>query len=534
MEQTERKYFQKLGANPISYLLQFFTPEEMVYLSQLDKKFKRAFSMDFLWKQLALKEVLFLPEESDSFTSWKKYVLFLKDLTKGLSEGKYKTKYKHYPYRGHKAVISHCVSVQLSNGPYSFIISADETGKVFTWDLDEDGDYAPNEAIDLKTKINEMKYFEDVGLLMLIGDDNKFTFMTVDNYHYAESKVSNDDRLEMYRQFNFSRPSDMKMKDFFIDSGSDQIYMCSKFLDKNVFSLDHSVYRVQMADGTLLKEYTLRNDNATDTMIRDEGPIDRPQFQPFLFDNRRNTQSITPAPNSNSFCIDGGSIIVATSYDATRYNITNKYRNAKNIPNVFLFSRENSYIKSKIHVDMDYIFNVFKGPSDQVILTGTFNNSIKVVYLSVSSLKIEIKQNIQKDSFDNINELDMVIASRDKSNLIFLVNCENLFKVDLKTKNFEGPIALEKREGEQTHERNCYIMDPYRVIIANSNNHLKIHSSNTGKLFHYLSGGSTTVVPKSFIKHPNFNGFHIIIATRYSIIGVMGNLIREYCFTPNK
>ena len=42
-----------------------------------------------------------------------------------------------------------------------------------------------------------------------------------------------------------------------------------------------------------------------------------------------------------------------------------------------------------------------------------------------------------------------------------------------------------------------------------------------------------TVIPKSFIKNPSYKGFNIIKVTRTSIIGVMGNLIREYSFKPS-
>ena len=80
---------------------------------------------------------------------------------------------------------------------------------------------------------------------------------------------------------------------------------------------------------------------------------------------------------------------------------------------------------------------------------------------------------------------------------------------------------------------NCIEGDKFRIIIANESNTLGIYNRNDASLWYYLLGGSMTVIPKSFIKNPLYNGFNIIKVTRTSIIGVLGNLIREYSFKPS-
>ena len=60
---------------------------------------------------------------------------------------------------------------------------------------------------------------------------------------------------------------------------------------------------------------------------------------------------------------------------------------------------------------------------------------------------------------------------------------------------------------------------------------MSIFDIRNGQLWFNLLGGSKTVIPKSFVKHPNYEGFHIIKVTRDAIVSVIGNLIREYKFT---
>ena len=78
---------------------------------------------------------------------------------------------------------------------------------------------------------------------------------------------------------------------------------------------------------------------------------------------------------------------------------------------------------------------------------------------------------------------------------------------------------------------NCIEGDEFRIVIASDELYMSIFDIKTGKLWFILLGGSKTVFPKSFVKHPSYEGFHIIKITRNSIYSVFGNLIREYRFT---
>ena len=73
--------------------------------------------------------------------------------------------------------------------------------------------------------------------------------------------------------------------------------------------------------------------------------------------------------------------------------------------------------------------------------------------------------------------------------------------------------------------------DNYKWVISYSDNTIKIYSSKDNMICYHLYGGTTTVIPKSFVVHPTITGFTNICLTKYSIIGTIGNLIRVYNFS---
>jgi len=70
--------------------------------------------------------------------------------------------------------------------------------------------------------------------------------------------------------------------------------------------------------------------------------------------------------------------------------------------------------------------------------------------------------------------------------------------------------------------------------MASDDLYVAIFDINSGEFWYIFLGGSLTVVPKSFVKHPNYKGFHIVKMTRNAVLCAHGNLIREYKFVFNK
>ena len=64
--------------------------------------------------------------------------------------------------------------------------------------------------------------------------------------------------------------------------------------------------------------------------------------------------------------------------------------------------------------------------------------------------------------------------------------------------------------------------------------YISIFDITTGEFWYNFLGGSLSVFPKSYVKHPSFEGFHLLKISRNAIIAVMGNLIRKYNFVFKK
>jgi hypothetical protein len=78
---------------------------------------------------------------------------------------------------------------------------------------------------------------------------------------------------------------------------------------------------------------------------------------------------------------------------------------------------------------------------------------------------------------------------------------------------------------------NCVSYDKFKFVVGFNDNTIKVFSTKEKQLWYNLLGGSMTVIPKSFVGY--IEGFHAIQLTKYSIIGCLGNLIREYSFNNN-
>ena len=113
--------------------------------------------------------------------------------------------------------------------------------------------------------------------------------------------------------------------------------------------------------------------------------------------------------------------------------------------------------------------------------------------------------------------------------MYFLINGTKLNKIanigtkQLKVKN----VGILKAIPSIT----CIDADEFRVVVGSDELFMAIFDIKNGKLWFNLFGGSKTVVPRSFVKHPDYEGFHFLKATRNAIVSVIGNLIREYRFT---
>ena len=197
----------------------------------------------------------------------------------------------------------------------------------------------------------------------------------------------------------------------------------------------------------------------------------------------------------------------------------------KKLDNLFIFNRKN-ISKLGYNINYDYIYNIFKLEKGNFGILGYLNGNISYRIYSIHNEMLKTNKQINF----NINVIPdkVYLLYLDDKILSLLINKNIVINKQLNS----TPVKiynLKNNEGKI----NCIKGDKYRIIIANDNNSLGIYNRNDASLWYYLLGGSMTVIPKSFIKNPLYNGFNIIKVTRTSIIGVLGNLIREYSFKPS-
>ena len=113
--------------------------------------------------------------------------------------------------------------------------------------------------------------------------------------------------------------------------------------------------------------------------------------------------------------------------------------------------------------------------------------------------------------------------------MYFLINEVELNKIsnlNIQQLKVENVASIKKND-----KVNCVEADEFRLVIGTDENTLSVYDRTSGDLWFLLLGGSLTVKPKSFVEHPLYKSFHIVKITRNSIVGVIGNMFREYNFT---
>ena len=136
--------------------------------------------------------------------------------------------------------------------------------------------------------------------------------------------------------------------------------------------------------------------------------------------------------------------------------------------------------------------------------------------------------------FDSISKFHLLYSEfPEKQELYFLINKKEHYKMNLanlKQINVRKLKTLEKNFAEII----CAESDRHRIVFASGDLYISIFDITTGEFWYNFLGGSLSVFTKSYVKHPSFEGFHLLKISRNAIIAVMGNLIRKYNFVFKK
>lgn len=535
-----------LPANLITFIYQYLDVKDMAKASAANKKMQKALYQDYLYIELTKRDHLFLPSEEDRFGSWKDHWTYLQQLKKNLTSGKPNIGYKMNPYRGHKTPINTLETFNLKKSMDSIIVSGDTNGELLTWNLeeDEDGDKVFNKDLIVKAK-SEIKGIKN------LNEDSNMVVWTKDNYFYffnvnmIKNVNKNSERFELVKEFKIEDYDD-PIKQLYYEEESKIIYM-SPDLSKvhrlnNIYSYDLKTFT--------LHKYTFSYNVSQTNMVSNNNPNNNHQIGWNNFNNNNNLFPINPPaannlffqPNAipkwfsnpsrrvkknNNFIVTENSIITYINYEPVKNRPISGYANANALPNIFVFDK-NNYIFEYYHIDFDFIFNILPIDNKEVAIIGNKgSNQILLRIYSIQSFTLSREVVLKKDIVINNVDFDVIFYKYPEMN--FLFNEKQLFKIEnLGVKRMKVSFVADLKAVPNI---TCIEADMFRIVIASDDLFMSIFDIKTGRMWFNLLGGSKSVTSRSFVKHPNFNGFHFIKVTRNAIISLIGNLIREYRFT---
>lgn len=517
--ESQKQFFKKLRSNLISYLYLFFPPREIIYISQINSIFYKALSNDFIWESFAKTEDLFIPSERESFSRWKDYFIYLTKLKTNLKSGKASLSFKMTPYRGHKSVITAVLPIPMSNGPYSVIISGDEKGNVYTWNLDEDEDYEKVVICETGSSIVDIRLYNN-DKVVFWNTENEFYLYEVNVQHYKnKTKIKNNgERFRLINHFTIDfGDKNIKIEQFQFDKDFTSIYVCSNFYDKYIFKDSHCIKLYSLITGKVIKIFDINYDINTKVKVRE-----------LNFQEDLNLDLIKyPNKKTSCFAINSNFLYTFSNYDLQKFLILSRYDQKIKLPNVFAYNIRFG-INYSFKIELQYIFDVF-------ILTHNSN----VCFFGINKENQTVLMEFKHESNDFKLEKSIIISPNTKKveflsyydNVMnFLIDNNSVSSIDMLKFSPKKTVTFDYQQDNKVC--NSYSSDKYRFVAGFSNNLIKVFNIQTGQMWYNLLGGSMTIIPKSFISHPNYTGFHIIKLTRWSIVGVLGNLIREYSFKP--
>ena len=531
---VEKLELSNLPINLISFIFQYLPTKNIFEVSLVSKKFRKAFFQDYIWENIAKNDELFLPEEGKNFSGWKNYFNYLKELGNNLKNNTKKKNFHMIPYRGHKKVVNAIECILLDNAYDYIIISGDEEGKVFTWnlELDEDDDLVQTKdlIVDTKSKILGIKNFENYKQILIWNEDWNFYVYNYNNRIDNSIKKNSERFQEIFK-------SNLTQKEYYtyISYNPEEqcVYLCKNFNDPFI---------VKSNKNDILKFNLLKNNVSLLKITMEFNQICKIRNNEIIKDNNNNVNCLSFLNKEANipFVENDNFVIVYLNYDFIKGNLLylyNKETDQNKLYNIRLFKKStNAEYRSYIQFDIIFSINKMENDNNQIGILGIFKNKLYYKIYSILNINLKLKTEFLIDNNPNIfnfysnipninKKIDILNLS--KNSISYLLNMNELY-----TYNFEKKEKKFIQLDCKNNQINCFIADKFRIVIGFNNNLLSIYSKETGNLYFNLLGGSLTVIPKSFVAKPNFTGFHLIKITRTAIIGVLGNLIRVYSFKP--
>ena len=238
--------------------------------------------------------------------------------------------------------------------------------------------------------------------------------------------------------------------------------------------------------------------------------------------------------SQTNLVVCGNTLIIFINYEPVKKQLISKYSCKKLLSNAFFIDEETKLYKD-FHVDLDYINNIIKISDDKVGFIGVDDKKqISIKIYSTENPILLGEKILHSDALQNVREFALLYSDFPKNQeLYYLINHKILYKMNLanlkqiKVQKIKDPL-------KEVNNVNCIESDRHKIVMASDELYIAIFNITNGEFWYIFLGGSKNVIPKSFVKHPLYNGFHIIQLTRNAIICAHGNLIREYRFCGKK
>lgn len=530
--ESEQLVIEDLPTNIIAVIFKYLPEKDMFMAAFTCKKFYSALSKDFLMEELSRRNIMFLPDDEGRSDSWKEIFEFLHKYKASEKSGSPR-KYRSIPYRGHALPIEAFCGLENQYNFDSTLVSGDGEGNLFTWNLEEDED-DPDEKImtkDLIFKADEgikgIKKFNEDNNIIVWTAKNKFYIYNVDltkNTKYNK----NSKRFALKCEFNID--SDDTIEEIFYDEDSEKIFLSPDFRKRynNIIAYSYNIKKQN------LEVYNFGYDNIQSNFIQKDESV-KASEHPMDIDNSLNVafNEIPLIDNNhvNCFVVCGSKLVFYINYEPVKKQLIKKYNCKKLLPNVFFIDNEKKTTKD-IHIDLDYILNIIKISDDNVAFIGiNENNYLSIKIYSTDNQVLLGEKILSTSNINNISKFNMLYS--DAPEFYYLINNRQLYKMNLS--NFKQINIKEiSKSMKEISNVNWVESDRHRIVMASDNLYIAIFDITNGEFWYNFLGGSLTVFPKSYVKHPFYEGFHILQITRNSIISAMGNLIREYKFVFKK
>ena len=524
-----------LSENLLACIYKYLPDKDMFNAARCAKKFYSAFHKDFLMEELAKNSMIFLPSDAGRGETWKDVFMFLKKYKTAEKSGRPRN-YKMVPYRGHKTPIEAICAFENEYNFDSTIVSGDDDGNVFTWNLEVDEDDEDEKIMvkDLIFKadgaIKGIKKFKEDKNMILWTVKNKFYIYEV-NLFKNDKFDKNSKRFELKTQFSID--GDDIIEEIYYDQKEEKLFLsgdlAGNYTNTLIYCYNLKTFSVEI--------YNFGYDNIqADFINKDEPAPGAPQHNIVddFFNSYLNNFEYTRNNHANNFVICGSKLIVYINKEPVKKKFIKSYNCKKLLPNSYFIDLDSKLYKD-FHIDFDYMYNILKISDDKVGFIGLDSNKILSIKIYSTENPVLIGEKaLYSQSFNSVSDFRLLYSDfPQKQELYFLINKNEHYKMslgNLKQINVRKLKTLEKNFSRIV----CAESDRHRMVIAGNELNIGIFDITNGDFWFYFLGGSLTVLPKSFVKHPLYDGFHIVQITRNAIICVMGNLIREYKFVFNK